>query len=154
MIKTESIEKTVKSEKILEISCDSPECKSCERYYPRKGIWNDYDDDHEFTKVSANLIINGGYQEYDFDVCPTCFVNKIVPMFNGKGIEDRIKHIQRKIQGMIDNAESQLKITEEEHKKSVDRGDLLSMKYVNDMHIIHGKIAAYRMLLSVIAQTV
>jgi len=118
MIEGEDIKQEIMKKEIKSIACDG--CDKKETYDPRKGIWNDYDGDHERTQVNANLIIGGRYIKYDFDVCPVCFQQKIIPLFDGKGTENRIERIRDKIKRMFDDARREQERAEE-WAKSADR---------------------------------
>lgn len=116
MIDSEDVEQPIIKKKVKSITCDG--CGNKEEYNPRKGIWNDYDDDFETTEVKARLIIQGRYIDYDFDVCPTCFQQKIVPLFDGKRTENRVEKIRNKIKQMCEIFRAEQERAEERAKNS------------------------------------
>jgi len=120
MIEKEITEKTVEVEKIIKVHCDGNGCDKKEYSGSRKHIWNDYDDDCERTTVSARLIIGGRYVDYDFDVCPTCFAQKIVPLFNGddKSIKNRVEWIRDQIICLDEATKEELKELNKKSRKS------------------------------------
>jgi hypothetical protein len=130
MLEKESSEKTVKIEKIAKIRCDGNECKHIE-YGDRRGIWNDYDNDCENTTVRASLILGGKHIKYDFDVCPTCFAQKIVPLFDGKGVKNRLELIRDKIISKDKDVDEKLKIIDKKLTKCttmIENAELLQKK--------------------------
>ena len=117
MLEKESTEETVKKEKIKRVHCDGDGCKHTE-YHGRRGIWNEWDDgDWETTTVNAHLIRGGSYVKYDFDVCPACFAQKIVPLFDGKGVENRVELIRSRIIRLYEDAGRKLERIDEKLKK-------------------------------------
>jgi hypothetical protein len=76
MRKETEIERVRKDKLIEEIKCDGCGHKATAFPYPKLGIWNDDGEDFETTEVNAKIIIGGYYKKYDFDVCPSCFLNK------------------------------------------------------------------------------
>ena len=114
MIEDREVEQPVMKKEVKSITCDG--CGNKEEYSPRKGIWNDYDGDHERTQVNASLIIGGRYTKYDFDVCPTCFQQKIVPLFDGNGTENRVEKIRNKIKQTCEIVRAEQERAEERAK--------------------------------------
>jgi hypothetical protein len=142
MLEKESLEETVKTEKITRVHCDGDGCKKTE-YSGRRGIWNDYDDDFETTTVSANLILGGGYVKYDFDVCPICFAQKIVPLFDGKGVKNRVEEIRDVIISRDKDVDGKLKTISEKLKKCetmAENAELLQEenRLIGESHAYYG----------------
>lgn len=102
---------------IKAIHCDG--CDKIEKYNPNKGMWNDDGKDYENTEVNARLIIGGRYMKYDFDVCPTCFRQKIVPLFNeNSSVENRVEKIRDEVEKMRENIKKRNERFQESARKS------------------------------------
>jgi len=108
MLEKKEERKEVVTEKIVSFSCDVPGCNHKE-YHGSRGIWNEGNDgDFETTDVSANLIVNGSYVKYKFDVCPACFHGKIVPLLEGEEVvENKIGLIKDKIRRLMGDMSAQ-----------------------------------------------
>lgn len=154
MLKTKKQTQTVETEIITEKTCDCPNCTHNETVDPRKEIWNDWNDgEYETTAVQATIIDSGGrYKKYDFDVCPSCFVNLIVPLFNNKkkyeAGDSKINKLKAQILVELNNIKYNTDLLQEKIKSS--NSIATNVKLLSDNEKLSGKRIAYEYILKMI----
>lgn len=146
MIEKEEYVVEVPKKEIVKIKCDG--CEATEEFNPRRGIWEDDGEDFETTEVKAKLIVNGYYKNYDFDVCPSCFLTKIVPLFDGKGEESRIEEIKNEIKRMIEHNNKEREVASKASEKARNMRE--QAVYLERIATCSGRNSALNDLLNVI----